>query len=114
MKNETIEKCYFKISNKGLCFLILYIAILFSAILVTQSTHENRKLLNELYSEKRVYDKAQSEYGRLMLEQSTYTAYSRVESIATSEIKMKVPEPSEIIMVNRNDINFTISDGKDK
>lgn len=102
MKDSKSEKCYFKISNRGLILLALYAGILISAILVTQATHENRKLLNDLYSEKRIYDKAQSEYGKLMLEQSTYTAYSRVESLATSEINMHVPEPSKIIMVNKD------------
>ena len=37
--------------------------------------------------------------GRLVLEQSTWTAYSRIERIATEQLGMKVPEPSDVILV---------------
>ena len=40
-----------------------------------------------------------AEWGRLVLEQSTWTAYSRIERIATEQLGMKVPEPSDVILV---------------
>ena len=46
-----------------------------------------------------VREKAQAEWGRLVLEQSTWTAYSRIERIATEQLGMKVPEPSDVILV---------------
>lgn len=114
MTDKIKEKCYFKITKKGLILITLYVSVLASSILVTQVTHQNRKLLNELYQEKEIHDRAQSEYGRLILEQSTYTAYSRVESLATSEIMMKVPEPSEIIMISKETNTNLIPNGKEK
>lgn len=51
--------------------LLLFIAILVSALAVSYSAHWNRQLLNELYGELSVRDKAQAEWGRLILEQST-------------------------------------------
>ena len=79
--------------------LLLFIGLLLSAISVAYSAYWNRQLLNTLYTELSVRDKAQAEYGRLVLEQSTWTAYSRIETLATGQLKMRVPDPSEIIMV---------------
>ncbi|MCO3205197.1 cell division protein FtsL, partial [Pseudomonas aeruginosa] len=46
-----------------------------------------------------VRDKAQAEWGRLILEQSTWTAHSRIESLAVEQLHMRVPDPAEVRMV---------------
>lgn len=51
--------------------LLLFVGVLVSAIAVSYSAHWNRQLLNNLYNELSVRDKAQAEWGRLILEQST-------------------------------------------
>ncbi|MBH9323525.1 cell division protein FtsL [Pseudomonas aeruginosa] len=79
--------------------LLLYIGLLLSAIAVAYSTYWNRQLLNSLYSELSVRDKAQAEWGRLILEQSTWTAHSRIESLAVEQLRMRVPDPAEGRMV---------------
>ncbi|MNO91002.1 Cell division protein FtsL [compost metagenome] len=79
--------------------LVLFVAVLLSAISVAYSAYWNRQLLNSLYAELSVRDKAQAEYGRLILEQSTWTAHSRIEALATEQLKMRVPDPIEIMMV---------------
>ncbi|MCY1292622.1 Cell division protein FtsL [compost metagenome] len=79
--------------------LALFIAVLVSAIAVSYCAHWNRQLLNSLYAELSVRDKAQAEWGRLVLEQSTWTAHSRIESLATGQLKMRIPEPGEVRMV---------------
>ncbi|MCY1261802.1 Cell division protein FtsL [compost metagenome] len=79
--------------------LVLFVAVLLSAISVAYSAYWNRQLLNSLYAELSVRDKAQAEYGRLILEQSTWTAHSRIEALATEQLKMRVPDPVEIMMV---------------
>ncbi|RCN03869.1 Cell division protein FtsL [Pseudomonas aeruginosa] len=79
--------------------LLLYIGLLLSAIAVAYSTYWNRQLLNSLYSELSVRDKAQAEWGRLILEQSTWTAHSRIESLAVEQLRMGVPDPAEVRMV---------------
>ncbi|MDU5678752.1 MAG: cell division protein FtsL, partial [Pseudomonas aeruginosa] len=76
--------------------LLLYIGLLLSAIAVAYSTYWNRQLLNSLYSELSVRDKAQAEWGRLILEQSTWTAHSRIESLAVEQLRMRVPDPAEV------------------
>ena len=79
--------------------LLLFIAVLVSAIGVSYSAHLNRQLLNSLYSEMSVRDKAQAEWGRLILEQSTWTAHSRIEQLATVQLKMRIPNAAEVRMV---------------
>ena len=83
----------------SLLMLLLFGGVLLSAIAVSYSAHWNRKLLNELYAELSVRDKAQAEWGRLVLEQSTWTAHNRIESLASEQLKMRIPDPVEVRMV---------------
>ncbi len=79
-----------------LCVWALTVA---TALAVPYSAHWSRQLLNELAAEMLQREKAQAEWGRLVLEQSTWTAHSRVESIAIRQLGMRVPEPGEVILV---------------
>jgi cell division protein FtsL len=85
--------------NGSLLMLVLFIAVLISAIAVAYSAHWNRQLLNELYGELSVRDKAQAEWGRLILEQSTWTAHSRIETLASEQLKMHIPEAGAVRLV---------------
>ena len=83
----------------SLLMLVLFVAVLVSAIAVAYSAHWNRQLLNELYGELSVRDKAQAEWGRLILEQSTWTAHSRIETLAAEQLKMHIPEAKDVRLV---------------
>lgn len=83
----------------SLLMLVFFIAVLMSAIAVAYSAHWNRQLLNELYGELSVRDKAQAEWGRLILEQSTWTAHSRIETLASEQLKMHIPEAGAVRLV---------------
>ncbi len=85
--------------NGSLLMLVLFIAVLVSAIGVAYSAHWNRQLLNELYGELSVRDKAQAEWGRLILEQSTWTAHSRIETLATEQLRMHIPAAADVRLV---------------
>jgi len=78
---------------------IVWALVVVSALAVAYSSHWSRVLLNELAAEMDQREDAQAEWGRLILEQSTWTAHSRVETLATNELKMRVPEASEVILV---------------
>lgn len=83
----------------SLLMLLLFVCVLVSAVEVSYSAHWNRQLLNELYAELSVRDKAQAEWGRLILEQSTWTAHSRIESLAAESLSMRIPDAAEVRMV---------------
>jgi cell division protein FtsL len=79
--------------------LLLFIGVLVSSVAVSYSAHWNRQLLNSLYGELSERDKAQAEWGRLILEQSTWTAHSRIENLASEQLKMRIPAADEVRMV---------------
>lgn len=79
--------------------LLLFIGVLVSSVAVSYSAHWNRQLLNTLYGELNERDKAQAEWGRLILEQSTWTAHSRIENLASEQLHMRIPAADEIRMV---------------
>ncbi|VXD02813.1 Cell division protein FtsL [Pseudomonas sp. 8Z] len=83
----------------SLLLLVLFVAILVSAVAVSYSAHWSRQLLNDLYAELSVRDKAQAEWGRLILEQSTWTAHNRIEALASEQLKMHIPDPAAVHMV---------------
>ncbi|VXB39787.1 Cell division protein FtsL [Pseudomonas sp. 8AS] len=83
----------------SLLLLLLFIGVLLSALAVSYSAHWNRQLLNALYAELSVRDKAQAEWGRLILEQSTWTAHNRIETLASEQLRMRIPEAAEVQMV---------------
>lgn len=79
--------------------LLLFFAVMISAVGVSYSAHWSRQLLNQLYSELSVRDKAQAEWGRLILEQSTWTAHNRIETLASERLGMRIPDAAEVQMV---------------
>jgi cell division protein FtsL len=79
--------------------LLLFVAVLVSAVGVSYTAHWNRQLLNGLFAELSVRDKAQAEWGRLILEQSTWTAQSRIESLAAEQLQMRIPDADQVRMV---------------
>lgn len=85
--------------NGSLLMLVLFIGVLLSAILVSYCAHWNRQLLNTLYGELSERDRLQAEWGRLILEQSTWTAHNRIESLASGTLKMRIPEAAEVRLV---------------
>lgn len=83
----------------SLLMLVVFLLVLTSALGVAYSAHWNRQLLNDLYAELSVRDKAQAEWGRLILEQSTWTAHNRIETLASERLGMRIPDAGEIRMV---------------
>lgn len=83
----------------SLVMLLLFVSVLVSAVGVSYTAHWNRQLLNGLYAELSVRDKAQAEWGRLILEQSTWTAHNRIESLATEQLQMLIPDAANVRVI---------------
>ncbi|MBB3104647.1 cell division protein FtsL [Azomonas macrocytogenes] len=88
-----------RLPGGSLLMLVLFVAILLSSLAVAYSAHWSRQLLNELFTELNTRDRAQAEWGRLILEQSTWTAHGRVETLAAEKLGMRVPDAAEVNMV---------------
>lgn len=80
--------------------LFLFILNVLSAIGVAYASHNSRKALNELFEATQVRDRELAEWGRFILEQSTWTAHNRIESLAVQQLGMHIPEPGAIRMVS--------------
>lgn len=76
--------------------LILAAVALVCALGVVTAQHQARKLYIELQQERDRAKQYEVEWGRLQLEQSTWAMHSRIERIATQQLKMQVPESDRI------------------
>ncbi len=79
--------------------LALFIAVVSTAVLVAYAANESRQKLNSLFVEMSKRDKLQADWGRLVLEHSTWTAHNRIESLAVEHLGMLIPEPAAVRVV---------------
>ncbi|HXU51876.1 MAG TPA: cell division protein FtsL [Casimicrobiaceae bacterium] len=79
--------------------LVLLAVLVACALSLITARHQSRKLfvtLERAQAEGRAYD---VEYGKLLLEQSTWGMPARVEKIARENLKMQLPDASRIEVV---------------
>ena len=70
-----------------------------SALGVVASQHQSRQLFSELEREQARARELEIEWGQLQLEQSTWAAHARVESIAREQMGMRSPEPGKVVVM---------------
>jgi len=81
--------------------LVIIFTLVSSAIAVAYSVHKSRLYLNDLQKLETQRDHLETEWGQLLLEQHTWGAYGRVGTLATEQLQMRNPLPTEIIMVRQ-------------
>lgn len=86
-------------SLTALVLTLLLLAVLASAISAIYARHESRALFIELQSLVDGRDRLNIEWGRLQIEQSTWASPARIEQMATSRLGMRVPDPSQVVIV---------------
>ena len=91
------------VSQQRSWFLVASIALLvvLSANSVIYSTYQTRKLVAEFQQLQNMRNDMEVEWGQLLLEQSTWGSFNRVERLASKRLKMIVPEPNKIVMVSQ-------------
>lgn len=82
-----------------LSILVLWAALLASAIAVVWSRHQTRTLFIELQSLSAQRDALDIEWGQLKLEQSAWSTHGRVEQTARVNLRMVIPPPTEVRIV---------------
>jgi cell division protein FtsL len=80
---------------------VLWLSVLGSAAAVIYSKHRARELFVEIEKLNRGRDELEAEWGRLQLEQSSWSTYSYVENIANAKLRMSIPASSTIEIANR-------------
>lgn len=82
-----------------LFIVVLWVMVLASGLGVVYSTHLSRQLFAELDNLKRDSSQLHVEWGQYLLEQSTWSAFERVENVAINQLSMQVPESQQIVIV---------------
>lgn len=77
----------------------LFAMIVLSALAVIWAAHQHRQGVNLLYSELNERDRVLAEWGRLVLEQSTWTAHNRIEALASERLGMRIPGAADVHLV---------------
>jgi cell division protein FtsL len=79
----------------------LWVAVLGSAAAAIYCKHRSRELFVEIEKLNRGRDELEAEWGRLQLEQSSWSTYSYVENIAAAKLHMSIPAAASIEIANR-------------
>lgn len=81
----------------------LVLAVVLSAVAVVYSKHQSRKLFVELQALYQQIDELDIEWGRLQLEQSTWSSHGRIEEIARKKLNMTLPKANDILYITDED-----------
>jgi len=78
---------------------VLFVLVFVSAISVVYVTYYQRKLFISLQSLQQQKDKMNIEWGKLQLEENTWSTTSRIEKVATKQLNMQVPKSEHTIFI---------------
>jgi cell division protein FtsL len=92
--------------------LILFFALIFSALGLVNSQHKARNLYIELERESQSAKQIEQEYGQLQLEQSTWAMHSRIEQIASQKLQMQVPDAKRVQVVSPDDLQLSAQENQ--
>ncbi len=88
--------------------LILFFALIFSALGLVNSQHKARNLYIELERASQSAKQTEQEYGQLQLEQSTWAMHSRIEQIASQQMQMQVPDAKRVQVISTADMQAAV------
>lgn len=81
--------------------LLVVLLVIISAVAVIYSKHLNRNEFIQLQQLEKQRDLLNEEWGRLLLEQSTWGSPSRVEQQVRSRLDMVVPSADMTVVIKR-------------
>ena len=85
--------------SENLALVLMVSAIVVSAISVVYSKHQSRVEFVALQKLEQNRDHLNEEWGRLLLEQSTYAGPGRIERQAKLKLKMTVPTAQQTVVI---------------
>lgn len=89
----------FNLSRQLLGLILLIVACLGSALTVVYVKNLNRHLFCELQGLEQTRNELQIEANQLQLEQNTWSASSRIQTIAEQQMKMSLPLAKDVVLV---------------
>lgn len=88
-----------KFMPNGRLIAVLWLLVLFSALLVAYIGHLCREQYAQLSALQREADQLQEVYGKYLLEQSAWGGLQRVEQLASQKLSMHSPAIHETVVV---------------
>ena len=99
MKNTIVFQTLSWIARSQLLVATAILLFVASAIGVVYSAHMTRFLYADLQSLQKDADDVDSEYERLLLEQSAWADYTRIDQLAREELDMRPPAQENLVVV---------------
>ena len=84
-------------------FFILYVAVVVSATGLVYSKHLQRRYFVELQELQEQGAQLETEWERLLLEESAWSNQARIEQIANSKLEMHLVKHSDVVMLEFKD-----------
>lgn len=81
--------------------LVFALVCVMSAMALIYTKHESRKLFVELESLTSERDELNIEWGQLQIEQSTWATHARIEQVATRQLSLARPKPTDIYVIEK-------------
>lgn len=85
--------------NRKLLFVFLLLAVFVSALEIVLQRHETRILFSVLQELQARQNEIDREWGRLLLEQGTWSTHGRIEEIARGNLNMTLPSVEQLFRV---------------
>lgn len=80
-------------------FISLYLLVVISASALVYNKHLQRRYFVELQAMQETGSQLQTEWERLLLEESTWSNQARIEQIANNELGMHLLKHSDVVML---------------
>ena len=77
----------------------MVVGVMASAIGSIYAKHESRKLFTELQELTIERDRLEVDWGKLQIEQSTWSTHARVEQMARDQMDMRMPAPDQTSLI---------------
>lgn len=83
-------------NNLRTVIICLFVMNIVTALGVIYNKHNSRMLFKKTRVLSNAIDRANVDWGRLQIEESTLARYGRIEELATKELDMRMPNHAEI------------------
>ena len=80
---------------------LLLIALVVSCFGVSLAAFQTRQQYSELQKLTAASDALDSEYEKLLLEQSAWAGYARIDEVSKQQLKMQIPQREQVVVVGR-------------
>ncbi|PMB54344.1 cell division protein FtsL [Coxiella endosymbiont of Rhipicephalus microplus] len=98
----------FQVTKGRILVVSLVIALLSSAFGIVYVKDLNRRLFIQYQILQREKAEELIQWGKFLLEQSTWSTQSRIQQVAQKQLGMQIPTVKEVVLINGYNTNVTL------